>query len=256
MAVLISNSGITGAYTNYASASAMYLGSVLVWSAGTPGPAPTPPSPTPSEDYTLCQGAGVWSSGITCHIVTGVHAEMDFEAQLRTTLQPSTYYAKGTNAPVTAHTGTFFSNTPSQSATQLTIGYKMVENIPGLCTYVPELVWTKGKVSGGIYGQCKLSVSEVPYGQVMNFKFKKDGVYDSHDMPINTNGYTAQSIGPEPLWFGLELAPISRLRFWNNGLLIFDGRAAIRNSDGQGGLYDSVSETFYTDENVQIVEVQ
>lgn len=251
MAVLISNSGITGAYTNYASASAMYLGSVLVWSAGTPGPAPTPPSPTPSEDYTFCQGAGVWSEGVTCHIVTDVHAEMDFEAQVKATLQPSSYYASGSKVK---HTGTFFANTPSTAAAVAMVSYGIKE-FGGQCIYYPTIVWRKGW-AGQTKAQCELSTSEVPWGDVMNFKFKKDGVYDSHDTPINTQGYTAESIGSEPLWFGLELAPIKRLRFWNNGVLIFDGRAAIRNSDGQGGLYDSVSETFYTDENVQIVEVE
>ena len=251
MAVLISNSGITGAYTNYASASAMYLGSVLVWSAGTPGPAPTPPSPTPSEDYTFCQGAGVWSEGVTCHIVTDVHAEMDFEAQVKATLQPQSYYASGSKVK---HTGTFFANNPSNAAAMASITYKMKE-FGGQCIYYPTLTWRKG-MYGGAAAKCVVDTGDVPWGDVMNFKFKKDGVYDSHYTPINTQGYTAESIGSEPLWFGLELAPIKRLRFWNNGDLIFDGQAAIRNSDGQGGLYDSVSETFYTDENVQIVEVE
>ena len=252
MAVLISNSGITGAYTNYASASAMYLGSVLVWSAGTPGPAPTPPSPTPSSDYTMSTGAGVWSSGVTCHIVTDVHAEMDFEAQVKATLQPQSYYASGLKIN---HTGTFFANSPSTAATMATIGAKLVDIGGGHCRYFPIITWRKGMASNTA-AITNLATGNIPWGDVMDFKFKKDGVYDSNDNPISTDGYEATSIGSEPLWFGLELAPIKRLQFWNNGVLIFDGQAATRNSDGQGGLYDSVSETFYTDENVQIVEVQ
>ena len=248
MAVMNLDSGVTEVYTNYTSACAMYLGDVLVWSAGTPAPAPTPPQPTPSSDYTFCSG-GVWSSGVTCHITTEVGAEMDFTARVEANMQPSNYYASGTKVK---HTGTFFGNTPSQYAMGCYISTYIVE-FGSQCLKYPEIYWLKGQTQF-TKAKCELKGTQVPWGQTMDYIFNKVGVYDSENNPINTDGYNAERIGPEPLWIGLEAAPIHRIRFWNNDVLIFDGQAAIRNSDGQGGLYDSVSDTFYTNEDVAIVE--
>lgn len=48
---------------------------------------------------------------------------------------------------------------------------------------------------------------------------------------------------------------LSRVRMWKDDVLVFDGKAAKRN-DGQGGLFDSISGEFYTDNNKRILTIE
>ena len=94
----------------------------------------------------------------------------------------------------------------------------------------------------------EVPASSIPLNQDMtlrlgNFFINKDGV----DL---VTGVTHTITDPMPVCLNMRTTKTKRLRLYDNGVLVFDGKPAVRNIDGVAGLLDSVSGNFYTNGTV------
>lgn len=207
--------GLPIAYVGSESASAMYIGSEIVWSALT-------------TQYTSLNY--VSSSGNPCAIVTDIHPAMDFKARVGMRLDAESTYL--------STSGSVFYN---DGASAISMSLKSID-VGGVQTACID--WNAGSRDGAeehIYA----TGNDVPWNDYCKFDYVKNGIYDhvagqwiAQDSPV-------QAISNEAIVIDFSIVPIKFIKFWEGSRLIGDLGAVRRNSDGAVGLLDLVSGRFY-----------
>ena len=101
--------------------------------------------------------------------------------------------------------------------------------------------WNSGRLSGG-----KLNNGDIIDVTCSNYR-----MYDNVNDRVISSGSTQNSVPQYNILVDVGSLWVKSLEIWDNGVLVFDGRAAELN--GSVGLYDSVSGTLFTNSNLTIV---
>lgn len=215
MAVKIGNSGITAGYVGNSAVTALYKGNTLVWTAQT------------AETYTYV----TYISGGTGATITLPIDPADltdpFEIIVKGAVRESDFYRN-------VNISNFFELNPAEMAS---LG---VTRAGGNL----KITWWGGADD--------VSYSGLPSSAqtVITWAVGDSGIYD-----ITNEYYVASGSGLTTEYDNGTFDVLVNGFLWHelvvdvNGVIVFDGKAATRDSDSQGGLYDTVSQQFYTDPN-------
>lgn len=93
-------------------------------------------------------------------------------------------------------------------------------------------------------------------GTAFDLTFGNNYIYDNLTDTLLASGTSVESLmtgntGNVVIFF--NVAELSRVQMWTDEVLVFDGKAAKRNPDNQGGLLDEITNRFYTDKNNTIL---
>lgn len=214
MGALVGISGMTGGYVGSTPAKAMYLGDTLVWSAET--------------TYTL----NVYLSGDSSAVITlpinPSALTSGAEITVRGFVQPLHFYEDKL-----LNEFQVFDINPNQLAT--------IEIAKASGQY--KLYWF-----GGID---QVFYDGIPALEEENISmtFSKDGIYDirSGNWVASGTNLMAHSFPDGTIDIYVTDFQWGNIQIKDNGVWLFNGVSAQRNSDGQCGFYDTVSREFYTD---------
>ena len=212
--------GMSAAYIGSASASAMYIGSQLAWSAM-------------STQYTSLRY--VWSSGQPATVVTDICPEMDFTARVGIRLEAESAYTD------TEKQGYIYYNS-GNGFTSLAISGRTKSGV-----YTPMIEYYGGNREDGTVRRWRAdNANNVPWGDYCKYDYNKEGIWETTTGEgANTGSPYVTAISNAPIVIDFSTVPIKFIKFWKNGRLVADLGALKRNSDDAVGLYDLVSGRFY-----------
>ena len=209
-------------------------------------------NPEPQSDYTAAVN-GVWCSGDTTgqsKIGLGItptfpDTTIVFKGHF---LQRSDYYF-GTNYK---RSGIIIHNNYTTTGSQFSVTNITKENVYGNNTNA-YIRWKAGKRASDEY----VFEDYTGFGNDVDWTISYEGIYDNVAQQWvnhhNPNYRYYNNTTPFQIAFGAAI--IKEIKITNDNNVVFDGVAMTRNSDGQGGLYDSVSDNFYTNDNYSITAV-
>ena len=218
MAAIVGISGITGGYVGSTPVNALYLGADLVWSAQT--------------SYTFVAAISGGSDAVITLSIDPANISTGAEITVRGYVQDSMFYD-----PQPSNQFNFLEVNPNEAAS---FG---VARVSGDL----KMFWFGG--NDMVYYNAIPAADE----EYIGWGLSKDGIFDKiHDTWLVT-GTSLTSIYPSGTFdVYVDNFQWRDLQVRDNGVVLFNGVSAIRSSDGQGGLLDTVSNTFYTDPNHRI----
>lgn len=226
MAAIVGTSGFTGGYVGSTPVQALYLGQDLVWWNN-------PNYSSVSRIYYNYQGGGTpFDASVQIPVNP---AYPGYKVRIVGTLLSSDQYPTGYNRGV-------FSNTDAGHQTYFRIGDPKSTH-----SALRGPQWFGGEHEFGIP-----TTGSSVVGQTIDWNLERNGIYDNIAGQWVQTGLSNDQVDANPITCYFRYFKYGILQIWGDGGLVFDGFAASRNSDGQGGLYDRVSKTFYTDENAII----
>lgn len=220
MGAIAGISGITGGYLGSTPVNALYLGSSLVWANST---------------YTYGPISGSSGAVITIPIGPAKLSE-DLVITVRGYVMSADYY-EGRHS----NFDYFFEINPAWSAT---FGVERAS----------------GNLRMGWFGGAdvvKYNGLPTTSEQYIQWDLSKDGIYDKVGESWIVTGSNITATHDEGSFdVNTDNFQWNNLQIRDNNEIIFNGVGAIRDSDGQGGLWDTITKTFYTDPNHPIYQRQ
>ena len=231
MGAFVANSAFTGGYVGTTPVDALYLGTDLIWAS-------------PTSGYTFYPDNGVTS--LNEGAATGV-------IDVQPTLPDVHIRVKGHHYPANVFgTKTGADMLKSMSAPNR-IQMKM-SNVQSPI-YSKTIITQMG--DGEEVMMCSTCSTSVDWSDAdFDWTIYPNGLYNNTTRRWIETGTTASNLSNSSLDVYFEYVVWKEIQVWQDSVKVFDGIAAERKSDGQGGLFDRVSNTFITDENTAIYVYQ
>ena len=146
------------------------------------------------------------------------------------------------------HYGMALTNATGTSTNNTSFGVQKIYHQGDVSYYSYDVIWDSGNI-----GEWNLGYSHS--GETIDWTLEDKGVYDNKTGQYLITGMASTAVTANPMIIDFRAMALSEVIIYSNNAVAFYGVAATRDSDEQGGLYDTVSGNFYTDENNTVISV-
>ena len=225
MGAFVANSAFTGGYVGTTPVEALYLGTDLIWA-------------NPMSGYTFHTEDGVTSyNNAASFQISNFNPQLpDFHARIKAHILGRSVFTNGND--------TKYMLSDPDGLNPLVIMYGSREQYGEVGQYRAYLLTYMGNGSAVKVGY---QYNIDPFNKDIDWTIYPQGLYDNDtDEWIGTTP-SASTLPNSEIIISFRYIAWKEIQIWQGSTLLFDGKAAIRKSDDGGGLYDVVSNTFYTD---------